>query len=413
MEIDQQVRAMAPGLTPEVFRRRYAVVGLGVTNPIGRSEGRYSARAFQAEAARLAIEDAGLDPQDIDGAINARGEGGGGGNGTWTDAFPRVLGLPVKLYWHVGRGGSPATIGFTAAAMALELGLCKYVVVAVGADGWSGRHNVPRGEEAQNRPGRWGAWAGDVTAMSHHAFFATRHMHEYGTKSEHFGAIAVQIRDWACRNPEASMYSRGPISMEDYLNSRWVVKPYHLLDCCQQSDGGIAYVLTMADRARDLKHDPIWVMGVGYGDHMRSLWWEKKNYTALDVAAARDDAFRLAGIELKDIDIAEMYDCFTAEVLFQLEGYGWCAQGEGGPFVASGAIGPGGSIPVNTGGGLLSGYHLFDFTGFAEGVRQLRRDPQCADRQVAGAEVCLVTGHGGEILRPGMCSTHSSLILGR
>ncbi|MEK7216131.1 MAG: hypothetical protein AAB289_11090, partial [Chloroflexota bacterium] len=189
--------------------------------------------------------------------------------------------------------------------------------------------------------------------------------------------------------------------------------PYHIFDCCQQSDGGIAYVLTMADRARDLKHPPIWGMGVGYGDHMRELWWNKGNYTALDVEAARDDAFRLAGIELGDIDIALMYDCFTAEVLFQLEGYGWAPKGEGGPFVASGAIGPGGSIPVNTGGGLLSAYHLFDFTGFAEGVRQLRRDPQCADRQIEDAEVCLVTGHGGEILRPGMCSTHSSLILGR
>ena len=135
MELDQSVRALPGGLTPEVFRRRYAVVGLGVTNPIGRGDGRYSARAYQAEAARLAIADAGLQPQDIDGAINARGEGGGGGNGAWTDAFPRVLGLPVKLYWHVGRGGSPAAIGFTAAAMALELGLAKYVVVAVGAVG--------------------------------------------------------------------------------------------------------------------------------------------------------------------------------------------------------------------------------------------------------------------------------------
>src|SRR5581483_1952166 len=145
---------------------------------------------------------------------------------------------------------------------------------------------------------------------------------------------------------------------------------YHLFDCCLQSDAGVAVILTTAERARDLKRPPVYVMGLGFGDHARQAWWDKTNYTSLDVAPARDAAFGQAGVELSDIDVAEFYDCFTAEVIFSLEDYGWCAKGEGGPFVAAGNIAPGGTLPVNTGGGLLSGYYLFDYTGLAEGVRQ-------------------------------------------
>ena len=153
------------------------------------------------------------------------------------------------------------------------------------------------------------------------------------------------------------------------------------------------------------------IVGLGFGDHARQQWWDKTNYTQLDVAPAKEAAFKQAGIQLEDIDCAQFYDCFTAEVVFQIEDYGWCKKGQGGPFAAEGAMAPGGIIPVNTGGGMLSGYYLFDYTGLAEAVVQLRGEGGA--RQVKDAEIALVTGHGGEMVIPGMCSTHACAILGR
>ena len=393
---------------------KYAIAGLGVINGVGLGQ---SSRTLQAEAARRAIKDAGLSRRDVNGAINGMGVGGVmPGGGGWPDSFARVLGLPIKFYWSVGRGGTGAFIGMTAAMQALELGLADYVVVADGYAAWSNLHGQLKSDPqrgvriAAGNTILGNELLGFNSAATFHVLFATRHMHEYGTTSAQLGAIAVQTRQWACLNPEAQMHGK-PITVEDHQASPLVVTPYHLLDFCLHSDVGVAYVLTTGERARDLARPPVAVLGLGFGEHARQQWWDKTNYTQLDVAPARDAAFGQAGVELKDIDVAELYDCFTAEVLFQLEDYGWCAKGEGGAFVESGAIGPGGSIPVNTGGGQLSGFYLFDYTGLAEGVRQLRGEG--GERQVADAEVALVTGHGGEMLVPGMCSTHAAAVLGR
>jgi acetyl-CoA acetyltransferase len=401
----------------QASNRQFAIAGLGVIN--GRGLG-MSGRTLQAEAARLAIENAGLRRDQVDGAINGMGAGGSmPGVGGWVDAFPRVLGLPVKAYWTVARGGTGASIGLLAATRALEQGIADYVVVACGEAGWSKSHNLLRsGTNRGGRPGWLGVsvlgpdllgFSSGAGAASFHGFFASRHMYEYGTTQDQFGSVAVSVRQWACLNPQAQMYGR-PITIDDYRASRWIVEPYKLLDCCLQSDAAAAVVVTTAERALDLKQKPVYIMGQGFGDHARQYWWDKTNYTRLDVAPAKETAFRQADIELGDIDVAEFYDCFTGEVLFSLEDYGWCAKGEGGAFIEAGNIAPGGTIPVNTGGGLLSGFYLFDWTGLAEGVRQLRGE--CGDRQVEDAEVALVTGHGGEMLIPGMCSTHATLILG-
>jgi acetyl-CoA acetyltransferase len=398
--------------------RQFAVVGLGVVN--GRNLN-MSSRALQAEAARLAIADAGLRPQDVDGAINGMGSPGSmPGGGGWNDTFARVLGLPVKFYWTVARGGTGGHIGMLAATRALELGIANYVVVACGEAGWSQAHGLIGHQDghAKRRSVRGNSLLGvellgfsaAASAASIHGFFASRHIHEYGTTPEQFGSVAVSLRQWACLNPAAQMYGR-PLTIEDYLNSRWVVEPYRLLDCCLQSDAGVALVLTTADRARDAKCPPVYLMGQGFGDHAREYWWEKTNYTQLDVAPAKEAAFRQAGIELKDVDTAQFYDCFTAEVIFSLEDYGWCAKGEGGPFVEAGNIAPGGTIPVNTNGGLMSGFYLFDYTALAEAVTQLRGD--AGERQVKDAKVAVATGHGGEMLIPQMCSTHACAVFGR
>jgi len=394
------------------FRDRFCIVGLGVTE-VGHL-GAYTPRQLEMEAGRLAMEDAGLKPKDIDAAIQAESDVGGGIRPRYDDAFPRMLGLPVKVYFTVGRGGEVAILAFMAATQLLSLGIAKYVLIAGARDDWTRSRRIrkegKRGQSFMEKAGVWGYPFGAIPAASFHGLLATRHMHEYGTTSRQFGAVAVAERQWACLNPRAYMYGR-PMTIEDHQNSPIVVYPYHLLDICLISDGGTAFILTTEERAKDLKKPPVYIMGLGFGEQMADLWWKKENYSRLAVEAAKNDAFRMAGIELKDIDVAELYDCFTAEVILQLEDYGWCNKGEGGSFVEAGHTRPGGDIPVNTGGGLLSSHHLGNLTPVSEAVIQMRREG--GDRQVEGAEIALATGHGGEIVSGQMCSIHSTLILRR
>ena len=390
---------------------KYAIVGLGVIagNQPGRSE-----RMLGAEAARLAIAEAGLRREDIGLALDVRSSPGGGDQGNHTDAYHRVLGLKNDFFMVLGRGGSRAAIGIAMAISFLDRGMCKYACI-VGADRHasrmqeakeSGQKNFARGE----RDGYYGKESGDLRAVSHHSWMAARHMATYGTTSRQLGAISVQQRAWACLNPEAKMYGR-PITIEDHQKSPLVVEPYHMLDMCLISDGAVAIILTTADRAKDTPKTPVSILGQGFGEISTELWWEKKNYTHMAVKPAKEQAFGQAGLTIQDLDCVQFYDCFTAEVLFQLEDYGWCKKGEGGPFVESGAIGPGGSVPVNTSGGMLSCYDMNDMTGVAEAVRQLRGE--CGPRQIKDCEVAMSTGHGGELLSPGMCSVHSCTLLGR
>jgi acetyl-CoA acetyltransferase len=393
------------------FSRKYAIVGAALV-PGPFAEG-LTLRSAEAEAARLAIEDAGLKRDQIKGAIRAVGNGGSGDPVGFADAFPRMLGLPFDFYYQIGRGGAVGGLAIATAFSFIDMGIADYVVIAGGTDGLNSKRRRRKGEKAPEwteKVGYWGKAFGDVAAASHHSFFASRHMAEYGTTSEQLGSIAVQTRAWAQMNPHAQMYGR-PITLEDHQNSPMVVEPYHLLDICLRSDGATAYVVTTAERARDLRKAPVYILGFGTGEAGGDLWWEKANYTQLAVKPARDRAFGQAGITLKDIDVAQLYDCFTAEVLFQLEDYGWCAKGEGGAFVQAGNIGPGGTIPVNTSGGLLSAYHLSDNTGLHEAILQVRGE--AGERQVPDCKVALSTGHGGELLSPAMCSIHTSLVLGK
>src|SRR5680860_1702301 len=338
--------------------KRAAIVGMGLIT--GPQPGR-TVRLLEAEAARLAIKDAGLKRSQINGAIQLRRSGGGGERPVLTDAYPRVLGLPVNFYYTVGRGGCLAGLGVAHALAYLDLGIADYVVLTGGVDDFS-RSRLSKAQGARGmvhmpKEGYWGKPFGDLRAPSHHSFFAARHMHEFGTTSEQLGEIAVGQRRWANLNPMAKFYDR-EMTVEDHQNSPFVVEPYRLFDVCQVSDGAVSVVLTSEDRAKDSPKTPVWVMGVGFGEAMAHLWWEKRNYSELAVEPAKRQAFGQAGIELDDIDTAQLYDCFTGEVLFQLEDYGWAEKGEGGTFVQEQGIGPGGAIAVNTSGGLLSAYHL-------------------------------------------------------
>jgi acetyl-CoA acetyltransferase len=399
------------------FNKKFAICGLGALN--GKGLG-LSARSLQAEAARLAIQDSGLERSQIDGAINGIGSAGAmPGGGGWTDSFSRVLGLRSNFYFTVARGAIGSIAGILAATRAIELGLANYVVIAAGDCAYSNIRGLLKAQSiARSRAGRGNyilgndllGYSATVSAGNIHAFFATRHMYEYGTTSEQFGAVAVACRAWANLNPQAQSHGKR-LTIEDHQNSPLIVEPYHQFDCCLESDSGTAFIVTTAERARDLRPKPISILGVGLGDQSGHQWWDKTNYTTLDAARSRDAAFRQAGISLADIDVAHLYDCFTGEVIMQLEDYGWCKKGEGGSFAEEGNIAPGGTIPINTGGGMLSSHMLFEFTGAAEIIRQLRGEGGA--RQVKDAEIGLYTGHGGEILIPGMSSIHGTVVLGR
>lgn len=399
--------------------KKYAIVGLGVKP--GPHPGR-SSRDVQAESAWMAIDDAGLKREDIDGAVDGRSGGGSGDAATWADPFPRYMGLPINFYYSVGRGGAVAGLAIATALSFLDRGISNYVLVSTVSLGLSRKYARREGTkagvsrplgavESAGREGYWGTPYGDVAAATHHSWIAARHMAVFGTTHEQLGSIAVQTRAWANKNPDAKMYGR-PMTLDDYMESPWVAKPYHLLDICLVSDTATSFIITTADRAHDTKKPPVWILGQGFGEAIEDSWWEKENYIRLPVRRAKELAFRQAGIgKIEEIDSVQFYDCFTGEVLFQIEDYGFAPKGQGGAWAAEGHMGPGGDHPINTSGGLLSAYHNSDNTGLAEAVRQVRGE--AGERQIANCRTALSTGHGGEMLSPALCSIHTTTILGK
>jgi acetyl-CoA acetyltransferase len=220
---------------------------------------------------------------------------------------------------------------------------------------------------------------------------ARQHMARYGTTSEQLGAIAVAQRDYAVQNERAMM--RTPVTLADYLQARWIAEPFRLLDCCLETDGACAVVVTTVEQARDLRWMPVVVAGIAWalGHSSVSVGWPDLTESAAIHTSRR--LYAMAGLGASDLDFAELYDCFTYSVLVQLEDFGLCAKGEGGPFVESGHTARGGAFPVNTHGGALSEGYIHGLNHTTEAVLQLRRE--AGTRQVPGAEVGLVTGQAG------------------
>jgi acetyl-CoA acetyltransferase len=242
---------------------------------------------------------------------------------------------------------------------------------------------------------------GPMNPNAGYAMAARRHMATYGTTSEQLGAIAVSTRAWACKNPIAQF--RTPITIEDHQNSRWIAEPFHLLDCCLISNGSVAVIVTSAERGRDMKSKPAYVLSMAQGFPGNTRRAGDDHDWSTGAAIARDTLYGTLGIGPKDIDVCELYDCYTYTTLVTLEDYGFCAKGEGGPFVATGVLGPGGALPTNTGGGELSSFYLWGMTPLSEGVIQARGSG--GERQVAKHDLVLVTGNGG------LLDYHASLIL--
>jgi acetyl-CoA acetyltransferase len=246
----------------------------------------------------------------------------------------------------------------------------------------------------------WEAAYGFFGVNAMYALVAQRHMHRFGTTQDHLGAVAVAQRKWANLNPQAQLHEQ-PLTLADYHASRWVVEPFHLYDCCLVSNGGLAVIVTAGERARDLRRPPVYVRGMAQGH----LGGDPLETLSSGAVLSAEPAFRMAGLSLRDVDVVQLYDCYTFTVVVCLEDYGFCAKGEGGPFAASGALRLAGQLPTNTSGGQLSEAHVEGMLQIVEGVRQLRHTyPK--ERQVEGATTALVSGHGGNAV------CHSTLILG-
>ncbi|KEF02078.1 MULTISPECIES: lipid-transfer protein [Streptomyces] len=365
---------------------RAAVVGIGATE-FSKDSGR-SELKLAVEAVRAALDDAGLGPGDVDGMV------------TFTmDTSPEITvaqaaGIgELSFFSRVHYGGGAACATVQQAALAVAAGIAEVVVCYRAFNERSGRRfgaGVQRREpSAEGAALGWNLPAGLLTPASWVAMAAQRYLYGYGLTPEAFGQVAVVGRRHAARNPAAYFYGK-PITLADHAASRWIVEPLRLLDCCQETDGGQALVVTTAERARDLPHPPAVIRAAAQGagraqEQMTSYY--RDGLTGLpESAVVARQLWRTSGLRPADIDVGILYDHFTPFVLMQLEEFGFCAPGEAADFVAAGGL------PLNTHGGQLGEAYLHGMNGIAEAVRQLRGT---SVNQVPGAARVLVTAGTG------------------
>jgi acetyl-CoA acetyltransferase len=374
-------------------RDRSAVVGIGTTE-FSRDSGR-SVLSLATEAGLKAIADAGLRPEDIDGIVRCDFDV------VTQHDLANSLGLPNLTYWSAhGPGGSAPCSMMASAVGAVLTGQAKHVLVFRSLNGRSGfRLGKGRNQLDSGPIGGNGSYEeffvphGLVSPGQAWALLAQRHMYQYGTTHEQLGRIALAVRERANANPGAQMSDR-TLTMEDYLAAPMISSPLRLFDYCLETDGACAVVVTTAERARDLAQPPALISGVAMGSvpgpqgGMAAPALMRPDPMLLPSVAIADTLYRRAGMAPSDIDVAQFYDCFTITILVQLEDYGFCGRGEGGPFAESGAIDKGGSLPINTSGGNLSDGYIHGMSHIVEGVRQIRGT---STSQVPGAETCLVT----------------------
>ncbi len=404
-------------------RPRAHIVGVGESEYTRWGKiGDVTEHALACQAIQRAVADAGLTMDDVDGLASFaedRNE---------AIFLAAELGLPAlrfgNMVWMPGGGGGCAAV--SNASMAVETGQAEVVVVyrslcqgqffRFGTGGVSADAPVepepPSLQQANSLLLASMGFAmpyGLLMAAAAYALPTRRHMHLYGTTSEQLGMLAVTFREHASRNPRAVMGGR-PLSLEDHQASPMIADPHRLFDCCLESDGACAVVVTTEERARDLAKRPVEILASEQGTPRGYAFGPFTNANIADeiyaTGGCEEMAGRLwakAGLGPEDVDVAQLYDHFTGCVLMQLEDYGFCARGEGGPFVESGALAwKGGSLPTNTHGGSLSEAYIHGLNHVVEGVRALRDE---STSPVENAEVCLVTSAA--------CVPSSALLLGR
>ena len=384
------------------MHRRAALVGIGESR-VGRVPDR-SALELQADAALAAAADAGIRFSDIDGLITTplRVE-------RWNmpcGVVASALGIKPRFLATEDLAGASGAAMIHHAVMAVESGQCDTVLCVAGQNllshGSRAQAVKSLAEVGSAHPQFEVPYGPLVPSL--YALIAQRHMHEFGTTSEQLAEVAVTMRYHASLNPNA--HKRELITVDDVLRSNMITAPLHMLDCALVSDGAAAVIVTTADRARDLPRKAVYLRGQGYGLRHSHIG-DTEDITTTGAVELGNAAFKLAGVERSDIDVAQIYDCFTITLIVELEDLGFCPKGEGGRFVEGGRIRVGGELPVTTHGGLLSGGHPGLPGGFfhvVEAVRQLRGD--AGGRQVDNAQLALVHGNGG------VASVHCTLILG-
>jgi acetyl-CoA acetyltransferase len=335
------------------------------------------------QATDRALADTGLNKEDVDGLFGASAY-----YSMATVSAGEYLGIRPRYSDATNMGGSSFVSHLLHAAAALEAGLCEVALVIYASTQRSG--GGFRG--VSDPPNPYETPYGPRYPVSMYALAASRHMHEYGTTREQLAEVAVAAREWAKLNPKAFM--RDDLTVEDVLASRMISSPLSLLDCCLVTDGGGALIVTSAERAKDLRKPPVYLLGAGEAHWHRNI----SQMPDLTVTAAVDSgrrAYEMAGVGPEDVDVAMLYDAFTITPILFLEDLGFCEKGEGGAFVEGGRTAPGGELPVNTNGGGLSYNHpgMYGLLLLIEAVRQLRGE--CGGRQVDGARVALAHGNGG------------------
>ena len=383
------------------FAGKTAIAGVGQTE-FSKESGRTELR-LAVEAVKAALDDAGLEPGEVDGLSTFTMDS------NEEIEIARALGMGDLTFFsriHYGGGAACATVH--QAAMAVAAGEARAVVCYRSLNGRSWRRfgaSVAGKPTASTIHYSWFTPFGFTTPAGWVAMFARRYMHEHGATTEDLANVAVACRAFAATNPAAYFHGK-PITVEEHLASRWIVDPLRLLDCCQESDGAVAVVVTSVERARDLRQPPVVVRAASQGsgaDQEEMTSYGRPDLTHLpeaEVAGRR--LWAQSGLSPADIQTAVIYDPFTPFVLMQLEAFGFCGRGEAAGFVRETGIGPGGGLPVNTNGGQLGEAYIHGMNGVAEGVRQVRGT---AVNQVDGVEQALVTA--------GVGVPTSALILGR
>jgi acetyl-CoA acetyltransferase len=374
------------------LHRTAAITGIGASD-YSKASGR-SVLDLAVQASQGAIRDAGIDYDRVDGILTY-----GLNDTVHPQAVATALGLPrLGYYANYFGGGNMCVSVIATAAMAISAGMAENVLVFRAMNGRSahrlGRNNAS-GKMVAAGEAQWTMPAGWLSYAQYIAMAARRHMIKYGTTNEDFGRVAVTCRANAVKNERAMM--RTPMTLADHQNSRWIADPLRLFDICLESDGACALLISGATEAKSLRHKPVHLLGAALGGGARTGYAFDGFFTGEDLADvyAGPISSRLwdsAGLGPADVDVASIYDCFTFSVLAQLEGFGFTKPGEAAGFVADGGIDPGGSLPVNPHGGLLSEAYIHGLNGAYEMVSQLRGDS--GDRQVPGAEVALATGFG-------------------
>jgi acetyl-CoA acetyltransferase len=382
-----------PPQNPPVTRGSVAIVGAAESD-LGAVAALMSPIDLMAQGIHRALEDAGLTLADVDGLFCATTQAR-----TSAMSLVEYLGLPNAYTDSTIVGGSSFEVHVAHAHAALEAGLCSVAVIAYG----STQRTVGRRAASAREFNPYETPYKPFLPATAYAMAANRHMHEYGTTREQMAAVAVAARDWALLNPAA--WEKKPLTIAEVLNARPISDPFTVRDICLVTDGGGAIVLVKADRARALKHTPVYVLGSGQSiTHASITSMPLLTHTGAIESGAQ--AYRAASVTASDIKVVALYDAFTINTILFLEDLGFCPKGEGGRFVEGGRIAPNGSLAVNTNGGGLSYCHpgMYGLFLLIEAVRQLRGE--CGQRQVSGADLALVHGNGGVL------SAQATTILG-